>query len=547
MAKPALFAIDDEPEVLGAVDRDLRHRYGQEYRVLRSDSGVSALDALKQLKLRGEPVALFLVDQRMPHLTGVQFLEEAIALFPEAKRVLLTAYADTDVAIQAINTIRLDHYLMKPWDPPEERLYPVLDDLLDDWQASFRPPFRGMRVIGHRWSAHTHRLKDFLTRNQIPFKWLELEADDEARSLLETADLTTSQLPALIFEDGSLLIQPTNVQVAEKVGLQTQAGAPFYDLVIVGGGPAGLAAAVYGASEGLSTLLIEKEAPGGQAGMSARIENYLGFPVGLSGGDLARRAVAQARRFGTEILTPLEATGISLQDPYRFVKLNDGRQVACHALLLATGVSYRKLDVNGVDALTGAGVYYGAAMTEAHVFRDRDVFIVGGGNSAGQAALYLSQYARQVTMLIRGETLSFNTSHYLVDQIAQTRNVRVQPHATVLEAVGETELEAVVLACGKDRKRHTLAADALFVFIGAVPHTGWVAGVLARDDQGYILCGPPRPKGWQLDREPYFLETNVPGIFAAGDVRHQSMKRIASAVGEGAMAVYFVHQYLATL
>jgi thioredoxin reductase (NADPH) len=514
---------------------------------LRSDSGVSALDALKQLKLRGEPVALFLVDQRMPHLTGVQFLEEAIALFPEAKRVLLTAYADTDVAIQAINTIRLDHYLMKPWDPPEERLYPVLDDLLDDWQASFRPPFRGMRVIGHRWSAHTHRLKDFLTRNQIPFKWLELEADDEARSLLETADLTTSQLPALIFEDGSLLIQPTNVQVAEKVGLQTQAGAPFYDLVIVGGGPAGLAAAVYGASEGLSTLLIEKEAPGGQAGMSARIENYLGFPVGLSGGDLARRAVAQARRFGTEILTPLEATGISLQDPYRFVKLNDGRQVACHALLLATGVSYRKLDVNGVDALTGAGVYYGAAMTEAHVFRDRDVFIVGGGNSAGQAALYLSQYARQVTMLIRGETLSFNTSHYLVDQIAQTRNVRVQPHATVLEAVGETELEAVVLACGKDRKRHTLAADALFVFIGAVPHTGWVAGVLARDDQGYILCGPPRPKGWQLDREPYFLETNVPGIFAAGDVRHQSMKRIASAVGEGAMAVYFVHQYLATL
>ncbi|HSJ58316.1 MAG TPA: response regulator, partial [Anaerolineae bacterium] len=335
MAKPALFAIDDEPEVLGAVERDLRRRYGQEYRVLRSDAGAKALDALKQLKLRGEPVALFLVDQRMPHLTGVEFLEEAMVLFPDAKRVLLTAYADTDVAIQAINTIRLDHYLMKPWDPPEERLYPVLDDLLDDWQASFRPPFRGMRVIGHRWSAHAHRLKDFVTRNQIPYKWLELEADDEARRLLETAGLTMSQLPAVVFEDGSLLIQPTNMQVAEKVGLQTQAGAPFYDLVIVGGGPAGLAAAVYGASEGLSTLLIEKEAPGGQAGMSTRIENYLGFPVGLSGGDLARRAVAQARRFGTEILTPLEATGISVQDPYRFVKLNDDRQVACHALLLA--------------------------------------------------------------------------------------------------------------------------------------------------------------------------------------------------------------------
>ena len=548
MAKPVLFTIDDDPAVLNAVERDLRKQFGRDYRILKADSGAAALESLKQLQQRSEAVALFLADQRMPQMTGVQFLEQARALYPDAKRVLLTAYADTEAAINAINRVALDYYLMKPWDPPEERLYPVLQDLLDDWLAAFRPPFEGIRVIGHRWSPAAHHIKDFLARNQIPYQWLDVETDDQARRIVESLGSEAAQLPLVLFPDGSHLAQPKNVQIAEKIGLKTRAGMPFYDLIIVGGGPAGLAAAVYGASEGLRTLLIEKDAPGGQAGTSSRIENYLGFPVGLSGADLARRAVAQASRFGVEILTPAEATGIRRKDSYRIVTLADGSEVSCHALLIATGVSYRTLDIPGLDALTGAGVYYGAAITEAMSCRDKDVFIVGGGNSAGQGAMYLSKYARSVTMLVRRESLADSMSQYLIDQIHATPNIAVRTRASVVGVRGATGLESITLCNDATGQEQTVSAGALFVFIGAQPRTDWVAGVVERDEYGFIkLCAGTRPKGWPLERLPYLLETNLPGIFVAGDVREQSMNRIASAVGEGAMAIYFIHQYLATL
>src|SRR5215203_4261342 len=446
MAKPVILAVDDDPQVLRAVERDLRRRYAREYRILRADSGESALDTLGKLKLRGDPVALFLVDQRMPRMTGVEFLEEAIELFPDAKRVLLTAYADTDAAIRAINEVGLDYYLMKPWDPPEEHLYPVLTDLLDDWQALFPPSFEGIRVVGHRWSAQSHQVKDFLARNLVPYQWLDIEIDEEARHLLELSDADGSQLPLVLFPNGPPLAQPTNIQIAEKLGLRMHPGLAFYDLVIVGAGPAGLAAAVYGASEGLSTLLIEREAPGGQAGTSSRIENYLGFPIGLSGGDLARRAVAQVSRFGAEILTPLEATGIRTQDSYRFVVLTDGSEISCHALLIATGASYRELDVPGVGRLTGAGVYYGAAITEALACRDKDVYIVGAGNSAGQAAMYLSKYAGSVTILARGGSLAASMSQYLIAQIEAQEKIAVWVRSRVVEAKGSTSLEAIIIA-----------------------------------------------------------------------------------------------------
>jgi thioredoxin reductase (NADPH) len=550
MEKPVIVAVDDEPTVLSAVARDLRREYGEYYRVLRADSGITALESLRQLKLRNEPVALFLVDQRMPRMSGVEFLEGAIELFPDAKRVLLTAYADTEAAIRAINEVGLDYYLMKPWDPPEEHLYPVLTDLLDDWQARFSPPFEGIRVVGHQWSAQSHRVKDFLARNLIPYQWLDIEIDEEARHLLELSDSDGSRLPLVLFPDGPSLTQPTNLEIAEKIGLKIHPGLPFYDLVIVGAGPAGLAAAVYGASEGLSTLLIESEAPGGQAGMSSRIENYLGFPSGLSGGDLTRRAVAQASRFGAEILTPLETRGVRVRDPYRFVTLTDGTEISCHALLIATGVSYRKLDAPGVERLTGAGVYYGAAITEALACRDKDVFIVGAGNSAGQAAVYLSKYASSVTMLVRGGSLARSMSHYLVSQIESHEKITVSTHSTVAEVKGDTSLEEITITDAATGDTRTLPAFALFIFIGARPRTDWVADVVERDSEGFILTGPSlvrggrRPKGWHLDRDPFLLEANVPGIFAAGDVRQRSVKRIASAVGEGSMAVQFVHQYL---
>jgi thioredoxin reductase (NADPH) len=548
--KPVILAVDDEPTVLSAVSRDLRREYGERYRVMRADSGVAAIEVVQQLKLRNVPVALFLVDQRMPIMSGVEFLERASAIFPDAKRVLLTAYADTEAAISAINEVALNHYLMKPWDPPEEHLYPVLTDLLDDWQASFAPPFEGIRIIGHQLSPQSHQIKDFLSRNLVPYQWLDVEIDEEAGDLLEVSNPDDSRLPLVLFPDGPPLTQPTNAQIAERIGLRTRPGLPFYDLVIVGAGPAGLGAAVYGASEGLRTLLVEGEAPGGQAGTSSRIENYLGFPGGLSGGDLSRRAVAQASRFGAEILTPLEATGIRAQDPYRFVTLSGGSEISCHALLIATGVSYRRLDVPGVGRLTGAGVYYGAAITEAMACEGKDVFVVGAGNSAGQAAMYLSRYASSVTIVLRGRSLTTSMSRYLVAQIESHEKITLQTRSSVAELKGETRLEEITISDVHTGETRTVPAFALFIFIGAKPHTGWVADEVERDPQGFILTGRSlvrggrRPKGWQLNRDPFFLETSVPGVFAAGDVRHRSVKRVASAVGEGSMAVQFVHQYL---
>ncbi len=558
MAKPVILTVDDDPEVLQAIARDLRSKYGSRFRIVRADSGQSAIEAVQQLKLRNDPVALFLVDQRMPQISGVEFLEQALKIFPQAKRALLTAYADTDAAIRAINSTQIDYYLMKPWDPPEERLYPVLDDLLDDWLASFHPPFEGIRVIGTRWSPQSHDMKDFLARNQIPYQWLDIELSEEAQKLADFANCDRLSLPLVLFADGSSLVQPSIPEVAEKIGLRTQAEKPFYDLIIVGGGPAGLAAAVYGASEGLRTVMIEREAPGGQAGTSSRIENYLGFPVGLSGSDLARRAVAQARRFGVEILSPQEVTGVRVEDPYRFITLSNESEISCHALILGLGVSWRRLDVPGLERLTGAGVYYGAAQTEAMACQDEDVFIVGGANSAGQAAMYFSKYARHVTMLVRGESLVKSMSQYLIEQIVETPNITVQPYSSVIEAKGENSLEAIVIENATTGEVQTIAATSLFIFIGAVPRTEWLDGVVERDDRGFIVTGPDlkrvgkaglnhRPKGWKLERDPYLLETNVPGVFAVGDVRHGSVKRVASSVGEGSICVQFVHQYLANV
>jgi thioredoxin reductase (NADPH) len=556
MVKPVILTVDDDPEVLQAVARDLRHQYSDRFRIVRADSGAAAIEATQKLKLRNEPVALFLVDQRMPQMNGVEFLERALQIFPEAKRVLLTAYADTDAAIRAINSTQIDYYLLKPWNPPEEKLFPVLNDLLDDWFASFRPAFEGIRVIGNRWSPQSHDLKDFLARNQIPYQWLDIELSEEAQKLATFANCDRLSLPLVIFSDGNSLIQPSIAQVAEKIGLRTQAEKPFYDLIIVGGGPAGLAAAVYGASEGLKTVMVEREAPGGQAGTSSRIENYLGFPSGLSGNDLARRAVTQARRFGVEILSPQEVTGLRVEDSYRFITLSDGSEISCHALILALGVSWRRLDVPGLDRLTGAGVYYGAAQTEAMSCQDEEVYIVGGANSAGQAAMYFSKYARQVTMLVRGESLTKSMSQYLIEQIAETPNITVQPHSSVVEAKGETSLEAISIDVAGEVK--IVPATSLFIFIGAVPRTEWLNGTVECDDRGFIVTGADlhsgntgaiahRPKGWRLDRDPYLLETNVPGVFAVGDVRHGSVKRVASGVGEGSICVQFVHQYLANV
>jgi thioredoxin reductase (NADPH) len=550
MAKPILWTIDDDPEVLRAVERDLRRQYGERFRVMRADSGGAALEALQQLKLRNDAVALFLVDQRMPQMTGVEFLEQALFLYPEAKRVLLTAYADTDAAIQAINSVKIDYYLVKPWDPPEARLYPVLDDLLDDWLASHRPPFDGIRAIGLRWSPQSHAVRDFLGRHQVPYQWLDLEVDAEARQLVEQLGPETPPLPLVLFPDGSRLEEPTVFQLAEKIGMRTHAEKPFYDLIVIGAGPAGLAAAVYGASEGLRTVMIEREAPGGQAGTSSRIENYLGFPAGLSGADLTRRAVDQARRFGVEILTPQEVRKVRVEDPYRVVTLCDGSDLSCHAMLLATGVAYRKLDVRGCDRLAGAGVYYGAAMTEAISCKDEEVYIIGGANSAGQSAMYFSRYARRVVMLVRGDSLKKSMSQYLIDQIEQTPNIEVWPHTQVSAVDGESHLECLTIRNDSTGEKTTLPAVSLFIFIGAAPRTECLQGVVERDERGFILAGRDlmpdgqRPRGWRLDRDPYLLETSVPGIFVAGDVRHGSVKRVASGVGEGSIAVQFIHQYL---
>ncbi len=553
MAKPAILTIDDDAEVLRAVERDLRRKYAADYRILRADSGQAALEIVRELQIRNNPVALFLVDQRMPGMSGVEFLKQAIDFYPDAKRVLLTAYADTEAAIAAINDAGIHHYLLKPWDPPEENFYPVLDDLLDDWQADYQPPFEGIRILGNRWSPNSHRVKDLLARNHIPYRWLDIETaetDTEVKQLvMSLAESEKSNLPLLIFSDGTRLNNPEPIQVAEKVGLQMQANEEFYDLAIVGGGPAGLAAAVYGASEGLRTVLIEREAPGGQAGMSSKIENYLGFPAGLSGGDLARRAVAQAKRFGVEILAA-EADKVEVKDAYRFIELKNGSKISCHALLIATGVQWRKLDAPGIKRLTGAGIYYGAAMTEAIACKDEDVYIIGGANSAGQAAMYFSRYARKVVMLVRGASLNASMSQYLIDQIKQTDNIFVEFNSSVKEVHGENHLEAISVYCTESDETNTYQANSLFILIGAKPHTNWLEGIVERDENGFILSGTELmrdgnlPKGWHLDRKPGLFETNVPGIFVVGDVRKGSVKRVASGVGEGSVAISFVHQYL---
>lgn len=555
--KPVILAVDDDVPVLRAVERDLRARYGRDYRVVAASSGGEALEAVRQLTVRGSAIGLFVVDQRMPLMTGIEFLSAAIELQPDAKRVLLTAYADTDVAIKAINEIQLDHYILKPWDPPEEKLYPVIDDLLADWSATFRPPFEGLRLLAGRWAPRGHEIRDYLTRNQVPYAWLDPEEDEEGRRLAASLTATGDDAPALdpsipiiLFPDGSSLRDPSTRQIAEKVGLQTRAALPFYDLLIVGGGPAGLAAAVYGASEGLKTLLVEREAPGGQAGTTSRIENYLGFPAGLTGGDLARRALAQARRLGAEILSPQEVSGIRREDPYRVVRLAEGSELSCQTVVVATGVSYRQLDLPKAAQLAGAGIYYGAATTEAVLYRDAEVGVVGGGNSAGQAAAYLSRFARRVLLIVRTGALS-GMSQYLIEQIQAIPNVELRLNSSVTEVRGEGHLSGATVTGPEGPEEMSLAA--VFIFIGQQPRTEWLEGTVLRDQGGFVLTGTTLiesgkpPPGWGLSREPFLLESSLPGVFCAGDVRHRSVKRIASAVGEGAMAVQFVHQYLAGL
>ena len=549
--KPVIFAIDDDAQVLRAVDRDLRQKYGESYRILRAESGDIALNTLHQLRERDEPVALFVVDQRMPKMTGVEFLQKAREIFPKAKRTLLTAYADTDAAIAAINAAGVDYYLMKPWDPPAERLYPVLDDLLEDWQADYRPAFDGLKVVGHRWSPEAHRIKDFLARNLIPFEWHDIEEHNTSCVILEKAEAEHPGQTLVVFPDGSHLLEPTNAQLAAKLGLQMSAEKPFYDLVVVGSGPAGLAAAVYGASEGLRTIVIEREAPGGQAGTSSRIENYLGFPNGLSGADLARRALVQAERFGAEILRAQEAVTLRVEDPYRIVCLADGSEVRCHSVLIATGVWYSRLDAPGIERLTGRGVFYGAAMTEARGCEGKHVVIVGAGNSAGQAAIYFSQHACTVHIVVRGDSLEAKMSQYLVDRIHNDPKMHVHLNSEVKQVTGNEYLETVTFADRKTGETTTIETPGLFIFIGASPQTDWLDGKLLRDPKGFVRCGTTlgdgdarRPTGWRPERDPFLLETSVPGVFAAGDVRCQSVKRCAAAVGEGSIAVQFVHEYL---
>jgi len=570
MRKPILLALDDDADVLRAIERDLRSEYGADYRVARADSGPAALELLDALHRRGEVPALFLVDQRMPGMTGVEFLERAMERYPDARRVLLTAYADTDAAIAAINRAQIDHYLLKPWDPPEDKLYPVLADLLADWKAVHELPFDGIRVVGLQWSPDSHRIKDFLARNHVPYAWSDISADREAAALLDSAGDPNPRLPVLFFTDGSHLDNPSNREIADRIGIRTIAEQPLYDLLVVGAGPAGLAAAVYGASEGLRTLVVEVEAPGGQAGMSSRIENYLGFPGGVSGAELARRAATQARRFGVEILTTRRAAGLDVDGPTRVITLEDGTTLAARAILIATGVSYRQLGAEGSAALTGAGIYYGAALSEGEALRDKAVYVIGGANSAGQAAVYFAGHAASVTMLVRGASLAAGMSQYLVDQIAATGNIRVRTGCQVVQALGSDRLEQLIVEQA-DGARETVAAQALFIFIGAVPRTDWLGDVVARDQHGFILSGldtlspaGPEPADagarrrlsgrhrasqWREARTlriPGTLETSVSGVFVAGDVRAGSVKRVASAVGEGAMAVMYVHKYLQT-
>jgi len=546
--KPILLAVDDDPQVLNAIDRDLRTEFRRDYRILRASSGEEALATLLELQAREEPVALILADQRMPGMEGVELLTQARTVFPDAKRVLLTAYADTEAAIRAINNARLDHYLMKPWDPPQLLLYPTLHDLLEDWKIGYRPRFKGVRLVGFQWSPLSHELKDFLAGYMVAYQWLDFETNPEAQALLAAKGLTSTDLPVVVLEDGTTLPRPSATAVATRIGLTVQASQDLYDVVVIGAGPSGLAAAVYGASEGLKTLIIERQTPGGQAGTSSRIENYLGFPTGLSGTELAHRAWSQAVRLGAEFLAPQEVRELCIQDGYKVLTLTDGSTVRTRAVVLTTGVSYRTLDVPGMDRLSGAGVYYGAARTEARSCEEQDVYIVGGGNSAGQAAMYLASYARKVYIAIRGASLAASMSAYLIEQIAGTPNIEILPFTEVAEVCGQDHLEAVVLKTnGQMDKR---PARALFVFIGAKPSTEWVCNVILCDTRGFLLTGrdlvtdPRYATAWKHNREPFLLETCVPGVFAAGDSRAGAMARVASAVGEGSMAIKFVHQYL---
>jgi thioredoxin reductase (NADPH) len=543
--RPAIVAVDDEPAVLAAVARDLRRGFGEHYRVLRASSGPEALDLLRQLRARGDDVALLIADQRMPGMAGTDYLVEARKLVPDAKRVLLTAYADTEAAIAAINDVALDYYLLKPWDPPEEQLFPVVEDLLTTWQAGAALEAGGVRIIGHRFSRESHELRDFLARNRVPARWLDVERDGEARELLVVAGVDGERLPVALLEDGSVLERPTVLELAERLGVTGTPASEHYDLVIVGGGPAGLAAAVYGASEGLRTVMVEREAPGGQAGQSSRIENYLGFPAGLSGSDLARRATVQARRLGAELLTVQDAVRLRVEGAGRLVELSGGGTLSANCVLVASGVSYRQLETPGFPELTGAGIYYGAAMTEARSCARQHVVIIGGANSAGQAAVYFSTYASRVTMLVRGPTLARSMSHYLIEQIERLPNVEVRTGSQAIAAEADDGHLARLRVRDGDGSESDLDADACFVFIGAVPRTDWLEGVVARDERGFIRAGPDvQSDGWPLKRDPYLLETSVPGVFVAGDVRARSIKRVASAVGEGSMAVSLVHQYL---
>ncbi len=548
-ARAALVTVDDDAGVSRAVARDLRRRYGERYRIVRADSGAAALDALREMKLRGDEVAVLLADYRMPEMNGLEFLEQAMDLYPAARRVLLTAYADTGAAIEAINVVDLDHYLLKPWDPPEEKFYPVIDAQLDAWLAADRRPVSEIKVIGHRYSARSSEVREFLARNQVPYRWYGGDEPDGAR-LLAAADVDELSLPVVIGTDGTVAVQPSDAELAELVGLTTTPTGDFYDLVVIGGGPAGLGAAVYGASEGLRTVLIERTATGGQAGQSSRIENYLGFPDGVSGAQLTDRARRQATKFGAELITTRDVVGLDVNGSARTVRFTDGASIGAHAVILATGVAYRQLTAPGLAEFTGLGVFYGSALTEAVRCAEQDVFIVGGANSAGQAAVYLAKTARSVTLLVRGSSLEASMSYYLIQQLAEIENVTVRTRTQVVEAGGSDHLEQLTLADADSGETTTIDAQWLFVFAGATPHTDWLDGVVHRDKHGFVLAGPDlsaegHPAGWTLDRPPYHLETSVPGVFVAGDARAESAKRVASAVGEGAMAVMFVHRYLA--